>query len=161
MGRFWVEDNFIREHAKHLTPETVVVFFYLCSRADSKGIVSVGVRRISEDLGISKNTAYKSIESLTASHHVGHKGKGAHGVSILEVYSVPPRGTVGNPASHLESSSVPFDVKIASHHVGQKEVSTKEVLRKGNFSTVPAEGHRGTEGSEKWKKLRTALTTKP
>src|SRR5437870_3432674 len=66
MGRFWLDDEFIRTHAKKLKPSGIAIYVYLASRANREGIAFVSVRRIGEDLGLHVETVVNGLRDLEA-----------------------------------------------------------------------------------------------
>jgi len=108
MGRFWIEDSFIREGIqKHkLQPLAALVYITLCNHANKQGHTFIGTRRVAELLNSSKSAVARAIKQLEAVPLVGHR---TAGLSHLTVLTVP-----------LTGKSVPL--------VGQKEVS-KEVYK--------------------------------
>src|SRR5712671_1027821 len=88
-NRFWLLDAFIDSEAKSLTVYAQVVFVALSRHANRKGETWVGVRKLAEELGISKNTVVKAIKELSVSHLVVRCPAGMRGLSHPRVGSVP------------------------------------------------------------------------
>lgn len=66
MGHFWIHDDFVRQHAKHLTPYDHSIYMALSSHVNKAGETFIGCRKIAEELGVNKNTVARSIENLIA-----------------------------------------------------------------------------------------------
>ncbi len=64
MGRFWIDDNFVRVRAKKFKAHTQMVYCILCSHANKEGITYVSQSRTAEYLGYNKNTASKAYKRL-------------------------------------------------------------------------------------------------
>jgi len=65
--RYWMPDKIIRSLSKlELSTYDFAVYAYFCSRADKSGASFPGVRRIANDLGISKTTVQESVTKLEA-----------------------------------------------------------------------------------------------
>jgi len=90
MGRFWIDDDFVRKHIQthKLSLKAIAVCMALCSHADHDGHTFVGQRLLGKELGLNKETVGLAIRELIASGFVGHYKKGKHGVSGLTVSSV-------------------------------------------------------------------------
>ena len=109
-GKFWMYDNFVREHAKYLSVYSQSVYMALACHCDARGETFIGYRRIAESLGIDKNTVNKSVNELIAYGHVIRLDK-----------------KIGR-ASYLKLTSVLNENTQPSYHVGHKEV-IKEVIK--------------------------------
>jgi DNA-binding MarR family transcriptional regulator len=114
MGRFWIDDDFIRIKAKNLSIYAIAIYTALCSYVNGKGNTFVGQRRLAQDLNISKNTVTKAIKELEASHLVG-RSKGLNG-----------------QASQITLTTVPNQIIQPSHPAGHKEVF-KEYIKEQKF----------------------------
>jgi len=120
MGRFWIEDEFIRLEARRLSAKAIVVYVALCSHADKNGYTFIGQRKLAEELGFNKDTVTSAIKELIASGFVGHYKTGKHRVSGLTIASV-------------RKDRVPV-----SDSFGPKEVF-KEYIKEGISDPVKAE----------------------
>jgi hypothetical protein len=131
MGRFWIDDDFVRKHIQthKLSLKAIAVFMALCSHADSRGFCFVGVRLLGKELGINKETAGLAVNELTASGLVGRCKKGKHGVSGLTIVSVR------KDSIPVSGGSVP-----------------KEVISEGRFKE--------RENSERIEKLKSQIRAK-
>lgn len=117
MGRFWVDDDFIRIHARKLSNKAVLVYIGLCSHASREGFTFIGQRSLGKELGLNKETIGLAIKELIASGFAGHYKRGRHGVYGLTVFSVRK-----------------YPV-LASGHSGPKE-EFKELYKEGNLNKV-------------------------
>lgn len=88
MGRFWIEDDFIRLHARNLTTKASLVYVALCSHADKEGHTFIGQRTLGKELGLNKETIGIAIKELIAYGFVGHYKYGKYRVSGLTISSV-------------------------------------------------------------------------
>lgn len=78
MGRFWVDDDFVRKHVEtyKLSLKAIAVYIALCSHADKNGHTFVGHRTIAKEMGINKDSVTRGMGELEASGLVRRlKGK--------------------------------------------------------------------------------------
>lgn len=62
--RFWLPDELIDIHAKHISHSALSVYLCLARRANAEGCTFVGIRRIAEDLNMSVATVTKVLKEL-------------------------------------------------------------------------------------------------
>jgi DNA-binding MarR family transcriptional regulator len=117
MGRFWIDDDFVREQIEiyKLSLKAIAVYIALCSHADRNGFSFIGYRALAKELNVSKNTVTAGVAELVVSH--------------LVVQSTSKRGRV----SHLRVVSVPNEGVKVSHALGPKE-EFKEVYKEEEIS---------------------------
>lgn len=104
MGRFWMQDEFIRKYAKNLSVHAQMVFVCLSSHADKKCETFIGYRKIAIELSMDKNTVCKKIRELEAYGSIRRLRKGKNGqASALKIYPVPCAHTLPSElAGHKE-----------------------------------------------------------
>lgn len=121
MGKFWVQDDFIRKYAKGLSVYAQVVFVNLACHVDKNGETFVGYRKIAEELGINKNTVTRAIKELKGYGLVRHLGHKRGKVSRIKINPVP-----------LESDQVS---QIVGHKEEFEEVfkeNPKAIIKRSN-----------------------------
>ena len=103
MGRFWMDDDFIRIKAKQLSPKAICVYVALSSYSNGKGETWVGYRTLASILNMSKTTITAAIKELSVYQYLVHLPHGSKGVSHFKLQSVPiyeksvpPAGTKGS-----------------------------------------------------------------
>jgi hypothetical protein len=133
-GRFWITDDFIRKHAKKYSVHQQMVYVVLCCHANKEKITFIGCRKIAECIGISKNTAYKAIKELEASHLVRRLDKNIGKPSHIKIFDVPGEGIlpyqmVGPKESNKES--IKEDIKNNNKSYKGKE-KAMEALKEAN-----------------------------
>ena len=116
MGRFWIEDDFIRKYAKNLSIYAQMVYITLLCHANTDGITFIGYRKIANLIRINKNTAYKAFKELEATHWVGRLPSKEGQPTHFRIHTDPS----GNPLSQK-----------ATHLVGHKEDIIKEDIKEG------------------------------
>src|SRR4051812_33680232 len=67
MGRFWLDDDFIRVKAKDLSLKSIAVYTALSSYANREGKTFIGHRRLAQDLGLNKDSVTRAMKELEAS----------------------------------------------------------------------------------------------
>lgn len=67
MGRFWMEDVFVRSQARHLSLKAIAVFVALSCHANKTGKTFIGHRRLGEQLGLNKDSITRAMKELEAS----------------------------------------------------------------------------------------------
>ena len=103
MGRFWVDDSFVREKARTLSIHAVGVYVSLSSHANGHGRTFIGQRLIAEELGIGKDTVTKAMKELEVSGLVRRLERGRGQVSDIELVGVRNEGVgVSAPVGHKE-----------------------------------------------------------
>lgn len=127
MGRFWINDNFIRLYAKNLTAYEQMVYVALCSYANKDAVTFVGCRKISENLRYSKNTVNKAIKKLEASHWIRRLDR-----------------NIGRP-SHIKIYAVPNDAIQPSHQMGHKEYPKESFKEEDKINNRSNEINKGSE----------------
>jgi len=78
MGKFWMDDDFIRIHANQLSLKSIAVYTALNSYSNKEGKTFVGHRRIGSVLGINKDSVTRAMRELEASDLV-RRSKGKNG----------------------------------------------------------------------------------
>lgn len=131
MGKFWIEDDFIREYIKQfkLPPNAALVYVALSCHADKHGYTFIGTRTLGDMLNLSKSAVARAINQLETVPLVGHRKQG---LSHLRVLTVPN-----------QRKSVPL--------VGHKEVF-KEVFKEEKISLE--EKKRAEEAKERIRRER-------
>lgn len=91
MGRFWVEDSFVREAIQKykLSPLAVVVYLILASHVDKRGLTFIGMRRIAELSNSSKSAVGRAMKELQAVPLVGQRKTK---LSQIQILTVPLKG---------------------------------------------------------------------
>lgn len=89
MGRFWIDNNFIREDARYLSVYAQSVYSALACHANIRGETFIGCRKIGTSLGINKDTANKAINELIAYGRVRRLNKKIGRASLLKIMPVP------------------------------------------------------------------------
>src|ERR1035437_7779452 len=103
MGRFWLDDDFIRIKAKQLSPKAICVYVALSSYSNGKGETWVGYRTLASVLSMSKTTITEAIKELSVYQYLvrlpsGRKGVSHFSLKCVPIYekSVPNSGTKGS-----------------------------------------------------------------
>ena len=126
MGRFWIDDEFIRSNSKKLRFSSIAVFVYLASRAGSDSTAYVGQRRIAEDLGMSLETANTAMKELIAFGFLERTKKVKNKVFGILVSSV------------RENRTIVFGKSVQKEYTGTiiKEEEFSGKGNKGEFSAA-------------------------
>lgn len=91
--RFWIPDNFIREHARDLKPSAHSVYMSLCSHANRNGVTFISYRRMAKELGLSKTTVKSAVDELIAYQLLVRLKQKIGRASQLKVLPVPENNT--------------------------------------------------------------------
>lgn len=115
MGRFWIEDSFIREGIqKHkLSIIATLVYFGLACHCNGKASTFIGHRRLAKCLNINKDTVTKAMKELEASDYIRRL-----------------KGLNGKPSETI-LATVRNEKGLPSYGVGHKEVF-KEVIKESS-----------------------------
>ena len=108
IGKFWIDDDFIRNDAKNLSVYAQAVYFVLACHANKLGETFIGYRKIAALLSIDKNTVNRAVEQLIAYGRVRRLDKKIGRASFLKIT------TVSNEVA------LPYDENI--HKEDNKEV---------------------------------------
>jgi hypothetical protein len=117
MGRFWMDDDVVRVHAKNLELSDLAVYAVLCCFANDKGETYIGVRKIASLLGINKETVVNALRRLVVyglTVRFPRKKGQVYGLQIKSVRINPTQ--VSGSAVHKE---------VFKEYIKEGEISSK------------------------------------
>ena len=85
-GWSWVDRRFMREHAAHLSRDSVLLYFFLCAVADKHGLSFYGDGTIAALVRISLPALIAARDELLARDLIAHETR------FTQVLSLPPAG---------------------------------------------------------------------
>lgn len=88
MGRFWIEDKFIDEIAKHLSIAAQCVYHCLKRHVNRQRQAKIGSGKISEELGVSTTTTLRGLKELKEKQLISSR-VGCHSFGYYEIYPLP------------------------------------------------------------------------
>lgn len=88
-GCFWINNRFIRKHARGLSVYAQMVYIALCCHSNKERRTFIGCRRIAKNLGINKDTVAKGIRELIAYDMVGRLNYKNGTPTLHEIYTDP------------------------------------------------------------------------
>lgn len=133
MGKFWIDDNFIRFKAQNLSLKSIAVYTALSSYANGEGKTFVGHRRIASILGINKDSVTSAMKELEASDLV-RRFKGINGqasetvIQTVRIDAVQPSEIVRHKEVFKE------DIKGENFH---RRIETLNRIRSSIFGIIP------------------------
>jgi len=110
MGRFWMDDDFIRVKARHLSLKAIVVFMALSSHANGKGSTFIGHRKLGEELGLNKDSVTRAMRELEASDLV-RRLRGKNGLPSETVVPTVRNDTLRPSDSVRHKEVIKEDIK--------------------------------------------------
>jgi DNA-binding transcriptional MocR family regulator len=86
MGKFWMSDDFVRIHARKLSPSAIAVFMVLACHCNKDHKTTIGIRRMADTLCLSKTTVVKALKELKVYQLLVQR---THGVYQIRMPGVP------------------------------------------------------------------------
>jgi hypothetical protein len=135
MYRFWIEDTFIDEIARHLSIAAQSIYICLKRHANGQRQAKIGSGRISKELGISVGTTLKGLKELRGKELISNR-IGLHHSGHYEIYSLPqnlhksPRqNTTQTPIKNTEALNQNLSIKESGINIKEEIDYTKTIIR--------------------------------
>ena len=141
-GRFWMDDDIIDQHAAKIGPYALAVYTYLCRRANKQKQAMPSLKRMGDELGMSRSTVQKAIDTLAAHRLVGvsqrKQGDTQEYTSNLYTILDASRG-IGVPSKNIPIPPDNTPYTATQHTVYRETVTKEDTIKEDTIKDIAAD----------------------